>query len=131
VFVNPTIQLPYRRGPARPTGVVWITATRFTFKNRASAILATPRALRFWATWRGVQGAIGLSIRFQPGPAAAWTLTGWTSRADLEKFLRSPAHGNAVQAFASRLAGTSHSWEATDFDLAGGWQKAAEELTGA
>jgi hypothetical protein len=108
---------------------MWITATRFTFASTAAALAAAPHALRFWATWARVPGAIGLSVRYQPARRAAWTLSAWRQPSDLEAFLRSPAHRALVRAFSHRLDGTSRGWESPEFDLGRGWRQAVTLLT--
>jgi hypothetical protein len=126
--VNSGIRLPWRSGPASSEGVVFVTATKFTFATYTAAALAAPHALRFWAGWTQVPGAVGLSVRFQPFRRCAWTLTTWASAQDLANFLRSPAHRGVVHAFQSRLAGTSHSWETTAFELNRSWREAVHTL---
>jgi hypothetical protein len=126
--VNPAIRLPWRSGPERSEGVVFVTATKFTFATYTAAALATPHALRFWASWTRVPGAVGLSVRVQPFTRSAWTLTTWASAGDLANFLRSPAHRGVVRTFQSRLAGTSHSWETTAFELNQSWREAMHAL---
>lgn len=127
--VNPAIRFPWRSGPASRQGVRFVTATKFTFVTYTAAALATPHALRFWAGWDRVPGATGLSVRFQPFTRCAWTLTTWSSAADLANFLRSPAHRGVVQAFGDRLAGTSRSWETTEFELTTIWRRAIDALS--
>jgi hypothetical protein len=128
VGIKPGIGLPWRDGPQRATGAVWVTATRFTFTTTPAALAAGPHALRFWRRWAAVPGAIGLSVSYQPIGRVAWTLSVWTDASDLDAFLLSPPHRAVVRAFSHRLAGTSTGWETTDFDLRRDWSRAVDVL---
>jgi hypothetical protein len=129
--VKPGIGLPWRSGPDPLSGPVWVTATRFTFRTTAAAVSAGPHALRFRSRWAEVPGAIGLSVRYQPLPRAAWTLSVWSRASDLDAFLQSPAHRAVVRTFHTHLVGRSHGWESTDFNLGRAWIRAVDALASA
>jgi hypothetical protein len=129
VGVKPGLGLPWRRGPGPLTRPVWVTATRFIFTTTWAAAAAGPHALRFWTRWAEVPGAIGLAMRYQPWPRAAWTITVWSRKSDLDIFLHGPAHRAVVRSFHDRLSGTSHGWESTEFDLGRAWSRAIDVLS--
>lgn len=109
---------------------MWATASRFVFTTTAGAVRAAPHALRFWASWSAVPGAVGLSVRYEPFTRAAWTLSIWRAESYLDGFLHSAEHRAVVRAFHHRLSGTAIGWEVKDVNLERDWQRARDRLTG-
>lgn len=104
-----TIATPFREAaPAGPDagGEVIVALTEAT--------LGPDRAARaaFWDGVRAVEqslpdqrGLVGYSLRRELLGSRAWTMTVWDSEEDLERFVRSPAHGRAMRTGSRAIAG--------------------------
>jgi hypothetical protein len=124
------LRFPWRAGTPAPSSTRYVTAATFTFATYRGAMLAAPWAVRFWAHWHDVPGALGLSLRFQPLLRRAWMLSVWTSAASLDQFLDSPSHRLVMATFRPRLAGSrSVTWQTSAFDIDGCWQQARAALS--
>ena len=115
------VRIPWKRGPGRgPGAVVSSTYTEFErFRDMPGAAIA---ALRFRHAFPSTAGAIGISLVMQPFARRSWSVSAWETEADLQAFLRSPAHLAIVRRYRSTVRVSGKTWTVDQFRLRDAWR---------
>jgi len=123
--------LPPHHGPDRDwTGAattVQASVLRLRRLRDVPAFMAA--ALRLQAAFDISPGAIKMSLRAAPLRRTFWTLSHWSSDADLRGFVVHPAHLELMRRFRPAIRSSNFiTWHTTD-DLPPTWQDAARRIT--
>src|SRR5690242_17706779 len=126
--------LKWKRGPLDGCeGTVFVSATRFTYRRLWHMPLVLRHGLRLRREWPAVSGAVGLSSGADLLRGTTYTVSVWRSEADLQRWLRSPAHMALMRDFRGRMAssdaaGWTMGWTADRLSLSQAWQEASRVL---
>ncbi|MFC9127107.1 DUF3291 domain-containing protein [Streptomyces sp. NPDC057099] len=125
----PTLPWTVPNTPPDDTEVL-VFASRFETRTLWGALkflAGTP------AVWRQVSrspGAYGATLKAQPLKRTFWTLSAWESKAALNDFVRSGAHGPASRGLAPQMADAAFTtWKAKSGELPLSWSEAMRRLS--
>jgi len=100
---------------AADRGVV-VSVTEFSPHRRRDVPLVTSAGLRLRLGWFAMPGAVALRLWSDPLTAHSGSISVWTSEADLQRFIRLPAHIAVMQRFRDRCTVRGTTWRAPAFD---------------
>src|SRR5687767_9489394 len=121
-------RLPWKRGPlSMHAGPYFVSAARFTYASRTALARVFWEGLRLRSGWSWIPGAVGLSVMADVRTRSTWTISVWTSYADLQAWVRTEQHARLMKAYRARLTDSAYEgWEAASLDLAACWARAME-----
>jgi hypothetical protein len=121
--------LPWTTGTDTPTGPTVVMASRLELRRRRDVPAFLLASLRLRRAFRGATGSIGLGLAAQPWSRTFWTLSTWTTQADLRAYSASPLHRAVMRRFRRAMAGATFV-EWTHAELAPPtWEEARHRLT--
>ena len=123
-------RLPWKAGLLRDCiGPYFISATRFTYGDWATHLRVFTHGLRLRTQWPHLADSVGLSTMADFRTHTFYTLSVWSSYADLQQWVRSEPHARLMQRYRVKLVGTAYEgWRAVNFDLASSWTRALQRL---
>jgi hypothetical protein len=124
-------RLSWMRGPAAIDGVVFVSATRFTYRRSWHMPLVFWSGLRLRSQWSAVPGAVGMFTGGSLPDRTTYTVTAWSSEPDLGRWLRSPQHVRLMRDYKDRLESSAAvSWLSEAFEPRAAWAEGMSRLTG-
>lgn len=92
-----------------------VMASRFVVRSRwRHAVPMLRNALKVRRALLATPGALGVSLDAHPLRGEYWTLSGWTDRAALDAFVRTPVHHAAMRALGPAMADATFVFWAQD-----------------
>lgn len=123
------LRLPWKRGGSDPSGRIYVSATRFTYRHLADLPLVFARGLWMRAGWGSVDGAVGVFLGADARARTTYTVSAWRSEASLRRWLRSPAHAHVARAYGPRMESyLAVAWETDAFDEGSAWREGVARL---
>lgn len=122
-------RLPWKGGALQMhSGPYFISATRFTYDTLRSLTTAMWHGLRLRATWPQVDG-VGLSVMVDVRTRSTYTISVWTSHAELQSWVRTAHHARLMKDCRPRLVDSAYEgWQATTLDLQECWRHALRRI---
>jgi hypothetical protein len=115
---NFRLRTPWKRGSAADwTGTLLVSYTEFTWKTPFDVpgiYLAAERLRRECA---GLDGAVGVSLHWQPLRGRGGSVSAWTDEAALRRFVSLPFHLEVVRRYRDRGALRATTWEVDSLDV--------------
>lgn len=126
----PIVRNSWKPGPAAGSpGPFVISATAFTYRRYRDLPAVWYHGLRLRRGWGRRAGAVGLATGAHALRPVTFTLSVWTSREALRRFLGSPEHARLVRGFKRRQAAAAAVvWEAERFSLDAAWREGLRRL---
>jgi hypothetical protein len=123
-------RLPWKRGPlSMHAGPYFVSATRFTYASKAALARVVWAGLRLRSGWAWIPGAVGLSVMAELRTRSTYTVSVWTSYADLQAWVRTAQHAQLMKAYRSLLTDSAYEgWEVASLNLAACWRDALERI---
>jgi hypothetical protein len=122
------VKLPWKRGTAADApAVVAVTRTDFArYRDMPSAMVA---ALRLRRALPHTSGAIGLALAVEASwRRRSWSISAWSTDAELQAFIHSPEHLAIVRRFGHRVTVHGETWAVPQFALREAWREAAHRF---
>lgn len=123
------VSAPWIAGPHEATPgsvVVSFTDFRASSEEQQQQVFDTGLILR--KNWPVMQGAVGLWMWAKPEELRGGSFSVWTSRADLQRFIRWPVHVAIMQEWKDRIGVVADSWETERFDAGEAWARAEAQI---
>ena len=123
-------RLPWKAGALQMhSGPYYISATRFTYDTLRSLSGVIWHGLRLRSGWPQIDGAVGLSVMVEIRTRSTYTISVWTSHAELQSWVRTAHHARLVKAYRPRLIDSAYEgWQATTLYLAECWRHALRRI---
>lgn len=123
-------RLPWKAGALQMhSGPYYISATRFTYDNLRSLAAVLWHGWRLRCAWPQVDGAVGLSVMADLRTRSTYTVSVWTSHAELQSWVRTDHHARLMKAYRPRLVDSAYEgWQATTLDLQECWRHALRRI---
>ena len=122
------VRLPWKRGTAADSPAV-VAVTRTDFHRYRDMPSATVAALRLRRALPRTSGAIGLALAMEaPWRRRSWSISAWSTDAELQAFIHSPEHLAIVRRFRHRVTVQSETWAVPRFALREAWREAARRF---
>ncbi|MEY2404035.1 MAG: hypothetical protein QOD38_1586 [Acidimicrobiaceae bacterium] len=122
------VKLPWKRGTATD-GPVVVAVTRTDFARYRDMPGAMVAALRLRRAVPRTPGAIGLTLAVEaPWRRRSWSISAWSTDAELQAFIHSPEHLAIVRRYRHRLTVQSETWTVSRFALREAWREAARRF---
>jgi heme-degrading monooxygenase HmoA len=116
---SPRLWLPWAAGPEeRTAGPVLVSVTEFTMQHPRDLFGITTAALRLRQGWYGLPGAVGLYLWAAPLERRSGSVSVWTNREDLRRWVGLPLHVAIMRRYRTRGSLESTTWSSPAFDRA-------------
>ncbi|MGK5691549.1 DUF3291 domain-containing protein [Streptomyces sp. URMC 128] len=124
----PTLPWTVPNTPPRGTEV-HVFASRFETRTLWGALKFLAGTPAVWRQVRRSPGVYGATLKAKPLHRTFWTLSAWESKAALQDFVRTGAHGPAARGLAPQMKDASFTtWQASSDDLPLSWPEAMRRL---
>lgn len=122
------VTLPWKPGPASPTGPIVLSATRSTVHRWRDLPSVVVRGTGVRGRWASVPGAVGLASGVDPLRRETWTTSAWRSEDDLRTFLRTAEHRKLMRDYGRRLHVDAVTWTTDRLDVVDAVNQARRRL---
>jgi hypothetical protein len=117
------------RGPAEENGAVFVSATRFTYRRLSHMPFVFCHGLLLRRQWDRVDGAIGMFTGASLPERTTYTVSAWTTEADLHRWMGSRYHVRLMKDYRGYLESSrAVSWLEKAFDPNAAWREALARL---
>ena len=120
------LRTQWQPGPgAKPGGPVLVSFTDFRVRGFRHLLPVSRTATAVRREWGTRRGSLGLALWVRPLDRRLGSLSAWESEEDLQRWIGSDDHGDAVRANKAHMWNiASATWETDNFVLAEAWQEA-------
>jgi heme-degrading monooxygenase HmoA len=123
------IWLPWQAGPEDDTtGPVLVSLTDFTMRSLRFFRAITGTGIRLGLGWYGIPGAVGLFLWADPVHRRTGSVSVWTDRAALRRWVGLPLHVRTMRRNRGRGTLRSTTWSTETFDRAAVRAQAEQRL---
>lgn len=113
------IWLPWQPGPEdNPDGPVLVSLTDFTMRSLRFLPGIAGTGIRLGLGWYGISGAIGMLLWADPLHRRTGSLSVWTDRAALNRWVGLPLHVRTMRRNRDRGVLRATTWTSENFDRA-------------
>jgi hypothetical protein len=118
-------------GPATAAGQpVVVSLTEFSPKHRRDLLGIAREGISLSRGWWAMPGAVGVSLYLDLASLVGGSISVWTNREDLGRFVSLPRHRQIIRRYRARVSVRSATWTTDEFHAAAVYANRLDLLDG-